>query len=104
MASQTSRATGNIIDYVRTRTGSFDERPFNDVDALVLASLAYQTMPDVVPTLVDWERRYGTASARWRTLMAGPFSPTPRWPTPPRPCTRRISTISPVIRVWQTRN
>ena len=72
MASQTSRATGNIIDYVRTRTGSFDERPFNDVDALVLASLAYQTMPDVVPTLVDWERRYGTASARWRTLMADP--------------------------------
>ena len=72
MASQTSRATGNIIDYVRTRTGSFDERPFNNVDALVLASLAYQTMPDVVPTLVDWERRYGTASARWRTLMADP--------------------------------
>ena len=61
---------GNIIDYVRTRTGSFDERPFNDVDALVLASLAYQTMPDVVPTLVDWERRYGTLSARLHTLTA----------------------------------
>lgn len=72
MASQTSRATGNIIDYARTRTGSFDERPFNDVDALVLASLAYQTMPDVVPTLADWERRYGTTTARWRTLMADP--------------------------------
>ena len=72
MASQTSRATGNIIDYVRTRTGSFDERPFNDVDALVLASLAYQTMPDVVPTLADWERRYGTTTARWRTLMSDP--------------------------------
>lgn len=72
MASQTSRATGNIIDYARTRTGSFDERPFNDVDALVLASLAYQTMPDTVPELADWERRYGTASARWRTLMADP--------------------------------
>ena len=61
---------GNIIDYVRTRTGSFDERPFNDVDALVLASLAYQTMPDVVPTLADWERRYGTLSARLHTLTA----------------------------------
>ena len=72
MASQTSRAIGNIIDYVRTRTGSFDERPFNDVDALVLASLAYQTMPDVVPTLADWERRYGTTTARWRTLMSDP--------------------------------
>lgn len=72
MASQTSRATGNIIDYARTRTGSFDERPFNDVDALVLASLAYQTMPDVVPTLADWERRYGTTTARWRTLMSDP--------------------------------
>ena len=72
MASQTSRAIGNIIDYVRTRTGSFDERPFNDVDALVLASLAYQTMPDVVPTLADWEHRYGTTTARWRTLMSDP--------------------------------
>ena len=72
MASQTSRATGNIIDYARTRTGSFDERPFNDVDALVLASLAYQTMPDVVPTLADWEHRYGTTTARWRTLMSDP--------------------------------
>lgn len=72
MASQTSRATGNINDYARTRTGSFDERPFNDVDALVLASLAYQTMPDVVPTLADWERRYGTTTARWRTLMSDP--------------------------------
>lgn len=72
MASQTSRATGNIIDYARTRTGSFDERPFNDVDALVLASLAYQTMPDAVPTLADWERRYGTTTARWRTLMSDP--------------------------------
>ena len=72
MASQASRATGNIIDYARTRTGSFDERPFNDVDALVLASLAYQTMPDVVPTLADWERRYGTTTARWRTLMSDP--------------------------------
>ncbi len=72
MASQTSRATDNIIDYVRTRTGSFDERPFNDVDALVLASLAYQTMPDAVPTLTDWEHRYGTAADRWRTLMSDP--------------------------------
>ena len=72
MASQTSRATGNIIDYARTRTGSFEERPFNDVDALVLASLAYQTMPDVVPTLTDWEHRYGTAADRWRTLMSDP--------------------------------
>ena len=29
-------------------------------------------MPDAVPTLTDWEHRYGTAADRWRTLMSDP--------------------------------
>lgn len=61
---------GTIIDYVTERTGSFAERAFNDVDALVLASLAYQRMPDTVITLDEATRRYGTFAARVRDAMS----------------------------------
>lgn len=63
-------STGTIIDYVAERTGSFAERAFNDVDALVLASLAYQRMPDTVATLDAATRRYGTLAARVRDMAS----------------------------------
>lgn len=64
-----ANTTGNIIEYVSRRTGSFDERPFNDVDALVLASLAYQRMPAVVPSLDTSLERYGSLGSRVRNLL-----------------------------------
>lgn len=64
-----ANTTGNIIEYVSRRTGSFDERPFNDVDALVLASLAYQRMPVIVPSLDTSLERYGSLRSRVRNLL-----------------------------------
>lgn len=61
--------SGNIIDYVTNRTASFEERPFNDVDALVLASLSYQRMPGAVITLDECIARYGTFKARLRNVF-----------------------------------
>ena len=40
----------NIIDYAREQRQTHTALPYNDVDALVLASLAYQRMPSIVPT------------------------------------------------------
>lgn len=57
---------GNILDYAREETRDFDERPFNAVDALVLASLAYQPMPPLVPVLTAITAAYGTARDRLR--------------------------------------
>ena len=36
---------GNIIDYAREEQRSFEELPFNEVDALILAQLAYEDVP-----------------------------------------------------------
>ena len=42
---------GNIIDYARTETRGFDARPFREADALVLAQLSYDDVPECVR---DW--------------------------------------------------
>lgn len=36
----------NLVTYVKRNTATFDEAPFNDVDALVLSWLSYFTFPD----------------------------------------------------------
>ena len=42
---------GNIIDYARTETRDFGELPFREADALVLAQLSYDDVPECVPRL-----------------------------------------------------
>ena len=39
---------GNIIDYARTETRSFEALPFREADALVLAQLSYDEVPECV--------------------------------------------------------
>lgn len=55
---------GNILDYVASETRTFAELPFNEVDALVFAQLAYEDVPDAVPTLDDLEKSQGTLRRR----------------------------------------
>ena len=59
---------GNIIDYAREERHSFEELPFNEVDALVLAQLAYEDIPTLVPDLDDEQKTYGTPLARLRNF------------------------------------
>lgn len=40
----------NILDYVKTELHSFDTKPFNEVDSLVLSQLAYIRMDGMVPS------------------------------------------------------
>lgn len=55
---------GNIIDYAREEQRSFEELPFNEVDALILAQLAYEDIPRLVPALDDERNMYGTFLGR----------------------------------------
>jgi len=55
---------GNIIDYAREEQRSFEELPFNEVDALILAQLAYEDIPRLVPALDDERNMYGTFRGR----------------------------------------
>ena len=55
---------GNIIDYAREEQRSFEELPFNEVDALILAQLAYEDIPRLVPALEDERNMYGTFRGR----------------------------------------
>ena len=55
---------GNIIDYAREEQRSFEELPFNEVDALILAQLAYEDIPRLVPALNDERNMYGTFRGR----------------------------------------
>ncbi|HAK71909.1 DUF2974 domain-containing protein [uncultured Bifidobacterium sp.] len=57
---------GNIIDYARTETRGFDSLPFRAADALVLAQLSYDDVPDCVATLDELAKRYGTIGHRAR--------------------------------------
>ena len=57
---------GNIIDYARTETRGFDSLPFRAADALVLAQLSYDDVPDCVATLDELTKRYGTIGHRAR--------------------------------------
>ena len=43
----------NIIDYARTETRSFEALPFREADALVLAQLSYDEVPECVLRLDD---------------------------------------------------
>lgn len=56
----------NILDYAEQDVHTFDQRPFNAVDALVLACLSYQDMPAIVPGLQTMTAQYGT----WRSRLA----------------------------------
>ena len=51
---------GNIIDYARTETRSFEALPFREADALVLAQLSYDEVPECVLRLDDLVAKYGT--------------------------------------------
>lgn len=76
---------GNIIDYARTETRSFETLPFRAADALVLAQLSYDDVPECVPTLDELHARYSTFARRvqsfsfrrpiasLRTLRFAPF-------------------------------
>ena len=55
---------GNIIDYARTETRSFEALPFREADALVLAQLSYDEVPECVLRLDDLVAKYGTLQAR----------------------------------------
>ena len=57
-----------IIDYAAEQTASFTELPYNETDALVLASLAYQRMPDIVPTYASTLARLETVRDRIRAF------------------------------------
>lgn len=49
---------GNIIDYIRTFGQlSFDERPFNEIDSLILSQLSYLKFDHIVPNM--FEKRNG---------------------------------------------
>lgn len=81
---------GNIIDYAREEQRSFEELPFNEVDALILAQLAYEDIPRLVPALDDERNMYGTFRGRMhhfpmdrhnlrqsaKALLRAPFSAT----------------------------
>lgn len=58
---------GNIIDYARTETRSFEALPFREADALVLAQLSYDEVPKCVLLLDDLVAKYGTLQARVRS-------------------------------------
>lgn len=59
---------GNITDYARTETRGFATLPFGAADALALAILIYDDVPDDVPRLDDQVRRYGSLAARVRSF------------------------------------
>ncbi|MFR2858233.1 DUF2974 domain-containing protein [Bifidobacterium scardovii] len=89
---------GNITQYASLETRSFTDEPFNAVDALVLASLAYEKMPATVQTLDDATARYGTLTARMRSWLSGPRSAgteQPPQPAPPRHRTRGLPFRAP---------
>ena len=45
---------GNMVNYVKKFGDlSFKEKPFNDVDALILSELVYLNFDDIIPTLED---------------------------------------------------
>ena len=54
---------GNIIDYARTETRSFEALPFREADALVLAQLSYDEVPECVLRLDDLVAKYGACEA-----------------------------------------
>lgn len=62
---------GNIIDYAREEQRSFEELPFNEVDALILAQLAYEDIPRLVPALDDERNMYGTFRGRMHHFPMG---------------------------------
>ncbi len=55
---------GSIIDYARTETRGFGIHPFREADALVLAQLSYDDVPDCMPRLEEVESQYGTLRNR----------------------------------------
>ena len=63
----------NMIDYVLRERRPFGKdaaaAPFNEVDALVFAQMAYQRLGGIVPTLGEVERRYATTGAVVRARL-----------------------------------
>ncbi len=44
----------NIITYAQTAFDTFDSRPFCSVDSLILSSVSYIHLPDVLPSIEGW--------------------------------------------------
>lgn len=60
----------NITDYVRAEVRSFKELPFNEVDALVLATLVYEDVANISPQLLLDEDHSGNAATLASRLRA----------------------------------
>ncbi len=58
----------NIIDYARNETRSFMSLPFRAADALVLAQLSYDDVPQSIAKLDDLITRYSTFKRRARSF------------------------------------
>ncbi|MBT1173476.1 DUF2974 domain-containing protein [Bifidobacterium sp. MA2] len=61
---------GNVFDYVKAESRPFTDpdAPFNEVDALVFASLAYEDVAGISPTLTLDEDKEVSFAARLRTF------------------------------------
>ena len=58
-----------IIDYARTELRPFSELPFNEIDALIIATLIYEDVANICPTLMlDEQQQSGSFATRIRTF------------------------------------
>lgn len=60
----------NIVDYARTEMRGFATLPFSAADALALATIVYDDVPDDLPRLDALWAKYGTMQARLRSFSA----------------------------------
>lgn len=56
----------NVLDYASAERRDFVDSPFSAVDALALSLVAYQNMPDIVPSLQQMTTTYGSIGLRIR--------------------------------------
>lgn len=58
-----------IIDYARTELRPFSELPFNEIDALIIATLIYEDVANICPTLMlDEQQQSGSFATRIRAF------------------------------------
>ena len=90
---------GSIIDYARTETRGFSIHPFREADALVLAQLSYDDVPDCMPRLEGVESQYGTLRNRVKHFdFRHPFRSIRMLPTTSFTTTVRCPTMT--SRTW----
>ena len=66
----------NIIEYIRTYgQNTFDQKPFNEVDSLVICQLSYMNFQPFVPSLKEKKEAVSVQSIleqdRMEELLAG---------------------------------